>query len=238
MQAYITVLRYDLWQLAHSWLLRIWVLLLIIPASFLVAVAANEEELASETLAAYIAAVLVPLSLLAVAILSSSAISGEAPIVADSILSKSVTRTEYMSAKITARMSVTLTVYAIGTVPFAYLIARYAVQDTTTSGIIVGLLMVASLFAFLAALGIAFSTILRNIQISVLSLLVVVLVSGAVLQFLGLHWMSTTAVVNSLPETFQGETPAWDQVRVLIVFPALTMAAISVSLWTFRRKDL
>ena len=47
MQAFLAILRYDLGLLTRSWITRIWLPLLIAPALFLVAVAANEDELAS-----------------------------------------------------------------------------------------------------------------------------------------------------------------------------------------------
>ena len=65
-----------------------------------------------------------------------------------------------------------------------------------------------------------------------------VVFSGVALQFLGLTWMSTTAVLTALPETFRGETAVWDQVRVLGVFSSLTAASIAASLWLFRTRDL
>lgn len=238
MQAFLAILRYDLSQLTHSWLARIWVVLLVVPAFFLVAVAANEKELASETMAAYIAAVLAPLSGLAVAILSAAAISGESGIVADSILSRSVTRTEYMAAKIISRLGFTTAVYVVVTLPFAYLVVRYASDDATLGGVIAGLMMVGVLLIFLAALGITMSTLLTNVLVAVLTVLVTVVVSGAVLQFLGLDWMSTTAVVEGLPETFRGETATLDHVRVMLMFSLLTAAALATSVLVFRHKDL
>ena len=47
MQAFLAILHYDLAQLTHSWLVRIWVVLLVVPALFLVAVAATDEALAA-----------------------------------------------------------------------------------------------------------------------------------------------------------------------------------------------
>ena len=238
MQAFLAILRYDTGQLARSWLVRIWVALLAAPALFLVVVAANKGELASETLAAYLRAVYAPLSGIAVAVLAVGAVAGEAPVIADSILSKSVTRIEYISAKIVARLGVTLGVFLVVIVPFAYLVIRYAVPDTSTGGVVVGLFMVASLLSFLAAVGITLSIMQRNVLVAVLILLVGVVSSGVVLQFLGLTWMSATAVINELPHTFRGETPIWDEVRVLFIFVALTAAAMFSSFWLFRRKDL
>ena len=238
MQAFLAVLRYDLGLLARSWITRIWLPLLIAPALVLIAIAANESELASETLAAYIAAVLVPISGLAVAVLTSGAVSGEAGIIADGILSRSVTRTEYISAKVASRLGFALLVYIFVMIPFSYLIMRYAAPDTSLGGVAVGLVIVALLLTFLGALGIAFSTLLPNVLLAVLALLLVVVLSGVVLQFLGLTWMSTTAVINNLPDTFRGDTPIWDLVRVFLVFSSLTVAAVFSSFWVFRRRDL
>lgn len=238
MQAFLAILKYDLGQLTRSWLIRIWIVLLLGPAAFLVVVSATEKELASETLAAYIGAVLAPLSALAVAVITAGAIAGETATVADSIMSRSVTRAEYLWAKIVSRLGVTMLVYFVVAVPFAYLVTRYAAKDTSFGGVAGGLMMVAVLLAFLAAFGIALSTFMRNVLVAVLVLLATLLISGVVLQFLGLSWMSTTAVIERLPDTFRGRTPAYDQIRVLVIFPVLTAVAIVSAMWSFRQKDL
>ena len=84
-----------------------------------------------ETLAAYLIAVMIPISGLAVAVLSSSAVSGEASVIADGILSRSVTRSEYMAAKVISRLGFTFVVYMAVMIPFSYLIIRYAAPDTS-----------------------------------------------------------------------------------------------------------
>ncbi len=238
MQAFLAILRYDLTQLTRSWVARVWIPLLVGPALFLVAVAASQNELASETMGAYIAAVLAPLSALAVAVLSSSAINGESGIIADSIMSRSVTRTEYISAKIVARVGFTVAVYFVVIIPFAYLVVRYAASDTSFGGVLAGILMVGALLTFLAAFGLSMSTVMTNVLMAVLAVLLVVVLSGVVLQFLGLTWMSTTAVIEALPATFRGDVSGWDVFRVMLVFPALTAAAVFASVWVFRQKDL
>ena len=186
-------------------------MLLAAPAVFVVMVAhvaADQDARASEALAFYVRFALAPLSWIVVSILSASAISGEANVIADSILSKSVTRSEYMWAKITARLGVFLGVYLLITVPLAYLLARYAsTNDTSPGGLAGGLAMVAMLFAFLGALGIALSAMFRNVQLAVVGVLLVAVVSGVVLQFLGLSSMSATAIIDELP----GDLPRRDR---------------------------
>ncbi len=238
MQAFLAILRYDSSQLLRSWVTRLWLPLLVMPALFLVVVAANEEELASETLAAYVAAVLMPLSALAVAVLTAGAIAGEAQIIADGILSRSVTRTEFVSAKIVARLGFALIVFTLVMVPFTYLVVRYAAADVSYGGLIVALFTAALLLTFLGALGLTLSTVMTNVLVSVLVLLVTVLASGLVLQFLGLRWMSTTAVLTELAPTIRGETPAWDLFRVVFVFAGLTAVSIMTTFSVFRARDL
>lgn len=238
MQAFLAILRYDVGLLARSWVIRIWIPLLVAPALFLVVVAANESSLASETMAAYIRAVFIPISALAIAVLSAGAVSGELAVVSDGILSRSVTRTEYVGAKIASRLGTTFFVFLLVMLPFTYLISRYAVADTSLAGVVVGLFMIGSLLLFLGALGITLSTLMSNVLLAVLTLLLAVVLSGVVLQFLGLTWMSTTSVVNQLPHTFRGGTPAWDTVRVLVVFIGLTVAAVLASFWFFKTRDL
>ena len=238
MQAFLAILRYDLSQLTQSWVSRIWVPVLLVPAFFLLVVASTEDELASETLAAYLVAVLMPLSALAVAVLTAGAIAGEAQIIADGILSRSVTRAEFVSAKIVARLGFTLAVYLVVMIPFSYLIVRYAEADVSYAGLLIGLFTAALLLTFLGALGLTLSTVMTNVMVSVLVLLIVVLSSGLLLEFLGLSWMSVTAVLTHLAPTIRGETAAWDTFRVVFVFSGLTAVAILTTYSVFRQRDL
>ena len=238
MQAFLAILQYDFVQLTRSWISRIWLPLLIAPAVFWVVVADSRAELASETMAFYVTTTLAPISALAVAILASGAISGESSIISDSILSRSVTRTQYVAAKIISRIGFTLIVYTIVIIPFTYLMFRFAVQDASLSGVALGWLVLASLLTFLAALGISMSIAMSAVLPAVLAVLLTVVLSGAVLQFLGLSWMSTTAVINQLPQTFRGETAVWEQIRVLAVFSILSILALIGGTLVFRHKDL
>lgn len=238
MPAFTALLRYDLGQMARSWLLRIWFVLLVIPGAFLVVVAGSEDELASETLAAYLAAVVAPLTWLAVSVLAAGAIAAEAPIAADSILSRSVTRTEYMTAKVVSRVGTVVGAYTLIMALFSYLVVRYALDDTSRGGLIGGIIEVGMLIAFLAALGILLSVLIRNVQVAAVVTLLSVVLSGALLQFLELDWLSATAVLNDLPDTIRGDTSAWTQIRISLFFGALTVAALATATSIFSRKDL
>lgn len=238
MQAFLAILRYDLNLLTRSWIVRLWFPLLLGPAVFLVVVASTQNEVASETMGRYVAAVLLPISGLAIAILTGSAISGELSVISDGILSRSVTRAEYLWAKIASRIGFTIALYLLIMLPFSYLMTRYAISDATASGIAAGILEVGVLLIFFGALGILLSSTVQNTLFAVLIMLVFVLSSGLLFQFLGLNWLSTTAVVQDLPVTYRGNTPLWDHMRVVIVFSAFTIAALITAVWAFRSRDL
>ena len=143
-----------------------------------------------------------------------------------------------MWAKIAARLGFALGVYLLVMLPFTYLIVRYTSSDISYGGLVGGLVTGALLLTFLGALGLTLSTMMTNVLVSILALLLIVTVSGVGLQFLGLTWMSTTAVLRDMAPTIRGETPVWDTFRVIFVFAGLTLVAIFATLTVFRARDL
>jgi len=143
-----------------------------------------------------------------------------------------------VAAKVVSRLGFAMSIFMLVMVPFTYLIVRYAAADTTYAGIIFGLFTVMLLLIFLGSLGMMLSTVMTNVLVSVLVLLVAVLASGLILQFLGLNWMSTTAVLTELAPTFRGETPAWDTFRVVVVFAGLSAVLVMSTFAVFRARDL
>ena len=239
MQAYRAILRYDVVQLAHSWLLRAWTTVLVLSALFFVAVAASQEEKASETLAVYVVAVLAPISALAVAVIGASSVAGEAAIASDSILARSVTRTEYLAAKVTSRMTIAVVVLAAVAIPFSNLILRYSSEsDTSTPGVIAGLAMVIVMLLSVLAPAIAFSTLLRNSFFSTLITLAGSVVLGGALYVVGLPWLSGWGVLHDLAATFRGETSLWREVSVLASYAIVSALGLTAAFVVFRRRDL
>ena len=238
MQAWLHLVRIDLGELGRSWPARAWALLLVAGAAFLAVVASRERELASETIGFYMQTVLAPLTWLAVSFLSASAVSGETDVIADSILSRSVSRGEYIRAKIAARIGSVLAVCLAVSIPFAYCVIRYAAGDVSGWGIAWGLAMVCTLAASLAAIGIALSVAVRRTAAAFAFVLAAAVLPGLGLQFLGLNWLSAIVVLDELPRTFRGETTAWFLARTLCCFALLAAAATAISVRVFRRKDL
>ena len=238
MAAYLAILRYDASYLSNARLLRIWLALLATPALFLVIVAGTQHELASETLAAYLGWVLLPLSVVAVAILAGAAIDAEARVAADSVLSRAVNRDTYLAAKTTARLGAVLIVYALVAIPAAGLIARYGVADTSLTGVIAGLAAVAALLWLLATAGLALSVLVSRVPLAVLG--VVAAAAGLVLtsEVLRLTWLSPLDLVAVLAEVLRGESSIWRALTTAIVYTAMGLALLSITFWRYRSRDL
>ena len=239
MQAYLAILRYDVVQLAYSWLLRIWIAVLVLAAFFFVAVAASQEEKASETLAVYAALILAPVSALAVAVVGGTSVSGEAAIASDSILARSVTRTEYVAAKVTSRLATALVVLAAVMAPFAHLIVRYSSEtDTSTAGVMSGSLMVISVLLSVLAAAIALSTLLHSSYFSALIALAASALLGGALYVVGLSWLSAWGVFTDLAATFRGETATWRAGAVVATYGLACALGVTAAFTVFRRRDL
>ena len=238
MQAFLTILKYDFGQLSQSWVSRIWIIVMTIPAIFLIFLANYENEFASETMAFYTATVLMPASGLAIAVLSASSINGESGIIADSILSRAITRTEYVCAKILSRMGFILVSYSVVIIPFSYFMLRYGVDDTVDSSVFLGWIIIGSILTAVAAFGILTSVLIANLLPAVLLVLLTVSLSSALMQFLGLELLSISAVIQQLPEIFRGETFTSDGIQIIITFLLLTSILLFPAIFIFGKKDL
>ena len=238
MQAFLTILKYDFGQLSQSWVSRIWIIVMTIPAIFLIFLANYENEFASETMAFYTATVLMPASGLAIAVLSASSINGESGIIADSILSRAITRSEYVCAKILSRIGFILITYSVIIIPFSYFMLRYGVNDSAESSVFLGWIIVGSILTSVAAFGILMSVLFASLLPAVLLVLLTVSLSSALMQFLGLDLLSISVTIQQLPEIFRGETFTSEGIQIITIFLALTAILLFPAIFIFGKKDL
>lgn len=223
--------------MVRSWLVRLWAALLALSAAIPVIAAVADEEPASEILRGWLQLAIVP-SAVVVIVLSAATVSSEAGVVADSVLSKAVTRYEYIFAKLSSRIITVSLIYFAVTGPTAYLVARYAERDVTATGVILTVLSLGVILVFLTTLGITFSSIISNTLISIAILLVLVSIQSAIFQFLGLAYLSPTNVLKDMPPALRGESQAWEQVQVILAFGILASALGGVTAWVFAQKDV
>jgi ABC-type transport system involved in multi-copper enzyme maturation permease subunit len=166
MMPFLAIFQHDLRTLWASWLVRLW--LAATAVLTLMLTAANWAQFRDATL---IASLLFPYLVFpwffVVVVLGVSPVSGaRAEVLADGILSRPVSRYEYLLAAWLARVLLVWSVFLVVTVPAIALVVlarRPVAQDTVTVfGIVSALAVVALVLSCLVSLGFLMGTLLRK----------------------------------------------------------------------------
>lgn len=199
--------------------------------------AAMHEGPASEALAGLLSAY--PLLWSTVAILiSAGAVSSEAGVVADSILSKAVTRYEYILAKMVARLLTVVGLFVSVAIPAAVLIGRVEGSDLARTGVVWSIVLIAAILALITSLAVTFSTLFNRTLVAVVVTWFLWYISNFIFAVLEIEEFSPVHVVEQLPLMLQGDYHAPDLWRTLALFSGTAGAVISLAVQHFARKDL
>jgi ABC-2 type transport system permease protein len=233
--AFRALLEADLASMARSWVVRIWLGLMAAQALVTVPAAIQGGDPASDALAGLLGTYPVIWSTFAI-IVSGGAVASEAGVVADSILSKAVTRYDYILAKFASRLITVLGLYLLVTLPATYLMSRAAGHDLTARGVIWAIVLVGLMLVLLTNLAVSCSTLFNRTLVAVVVVWVLWYAAGGIFALLELAHLSPLHVVESLPDMLRGDTN--DTWRTLAGFAlpsgALTLLAVAY----FARKDV
>jgi ABC-type transport system involved in multi-copper enzyme maturation permease subunit len=171
-------------------------------------------------------------------VLTASSISAERGTVADSVLSRGISRYQYFMAKWHARL---LTV--IGTFLFmgtAALLGSYFFlqEDLSLSGSIVAMAAVAVLLLTVTTLGVTFSAISNSTLMGITLLWILLYGTGFVLTFLPARFPSPYRMLTNLPHILRGQynLPELGQLSGWCALLSLLVAVVGL-LW-FSRRDV
>jgi hypothetical protein len=133
-------------------------------------------------------------------VLSAGSVSLEADIVADGILSRACTRTQYILAKLAARALVIGGIYLVGAGAAGYASWRYAANDMTWGTMLTGIGIVGMAILMLVTAGVTLSVVFNNTIVSVIGLLLLWYVAGTIFAFVGADYMSPASLTQNLPQ--------------------------------------
>lgn len=236
--AYVTLLEADLRSLARSWVVRIWLALTFLFALVLVLSAPGDGLAASEALANLLATYPLVWSTFVI-VVSAGAVSSEAGVLADSILSKAVTRYDYLLAKESARVLAVIAIYLVVVLPATYLVARYAVvDDLSARGVVWALAVVAAILFLLTTVGVAFSTLFNRTLVAVAVVWLLWYGASTIFALLEVAYLSPLSVVDGLPAVIQGDYAVKEQWRLLAGFTLPSLLFLLAAVIYFARKDL
>lgn len=234
---YLAILQTDLLTLTRSWIVRIWILLMTGQLLLTVPTARTEFIPASESFAGILGTFPLIWSTLII-IISSGAVASESGVLADSILSKAVTRYQYILAKFSGRILVVAGLYLLISISAGLLLASNAENDMTTGGAVWGVITVGLMLLMLTSLSVGLSTVFNRTLVALMVVWLAWYVSSGVLALLQLDFLSPLHIVDQLSATLRGDYDVSEQLKIAAAFSLLSAASVGMAVTYFARKDV
>jgi ABC-type transport system involved in multi-copper enzyme maturation permease subunit len=241
---YWAVFQMDVHQTLHSWVYRVWVLLSLLAAVgyLLYRFGAYREagmvQPASELMSDLLRWTVLG-SVTLIIVLTAGSISTERATMADSVLSRGISRYQYFLGKWHARVATVLgTFFVLAAV--VLLGSFFLLHDDNLSlmGSVVALLTVAALLLMVVTCGVTISAISNSTLLSVAVLWLVLYGTGFVLSLLPASYPSPDRALKHLPNILRGQYD-WPTVGRLLWGSSLTSLIIAaIGMFHFGRRDV
>jgi ABC-type transport system involved in multi-copper enzyme maturation permease subunit len=246
---YWAVFQADVRQTMQNWVYRTWVLVsvLVTVGYSLYRYGAEHEAGILQSASHFVSELLrwtVLGSVTLIIVLTTGSISSERGSMADSVLSRGISRYQYFLGKWHARLvTVLATFFVLGT--SALLSSHFLLhEDLSLTGSVAALLIVAALLAVVSSCGVTVSAMTNSTVVGIAALWVAVYGSGIVLSFLPPHDPtgrtppSPTWLLHILPNVLHGQF-SWHTVGRVAGWSALASGlAALVGMAYFSRRDV
>jgi hypothetical protein len=244
---YWAVFQTDLRQTARSWVYRLWVLMTVLAAAglLLYRLGVHKEAGLFQSAAAQsgdLFRLMVMGSLALVVVLAVSAVGSERGTIADSVLSRGISRHQYFLAKWHARLVVVTTTFAAlaGAVVFAsFLLFRDDSQtDLSFGGGLVAVLAICAALAAIVSWGVTIGALTNGTVLGIAVCWLALYGSGFVLSLLPEPWPAPERLLARLKFVLQGQYDPAVLVQLLGASAAACVAAAAVGLIGFSKRDV
>lgn len=240
---YWAVLRTDIRQTLRSWVYRLWVIVTILAAGgfLLYRFGVHREAGLVQPAAVHTADLFRAVSLGSLAlivVLTVSSISSERGTLADSVLSRGISRYQYFIAKWHARTIVVVATFAVlaGVMLSAFHVLL--ADDLTLPGCLAAIATISALLAAVVAMGVSVGAMSNSTVVGITTLWITLYGSGILMTLLPATYPSPEKVLSRLPNVLRG---AYDLSSlgnwVLGGAAAATLVAVA-GMATFARKDV
>ncbi len=244
---YWAVFQTDLRQTARSWVYRLWVLMTVVAAAGLLIYRVGLHKEAglfqsAATQSGDLFRLMVVGSLALVVVLAVSAISSERGTVADSVLSRGISRHQYYLAKWHARLVVVTATFA--GLSFAVLLASYFLfkddtqSDLSLAGGAVAVLAVCAVLAVIVSWGVTIGALTNTTVLGITVFWLVLYGSGFLLSLMPEPWPSPERQLSRLKFVLQGQYNPAVLTQLLVASGVLSLGAAAVGLIGFSKRDV
>lgn len=240
---YLAVLQSDVRQTQRSWVYRIWVIASVLAAVgyllFHVGVYQKAQivQLASTVISDLLLWIVLG-SVTLIVVMTASSISAERGTVADSVLSRGISRYQYFLAKWHARLATvigTFLVLGTGALLGSYFFLQ---EDLSLAGCAVALLTVTVLLMTVTTLGVTFSAIANTTLTGITLLWIMLYGLGFILTLLPTRFPSPYRMLTNLPEILRGHYNFHELGQLTGWCLVLSFVSASVGLGYFCRRDV
>ncbi len=230
------ILRLEALSLLRSWLLRVWLVLAVL-LSLLAIANADQGRILARTMVNWLAIYSLP-STIFFGVLGTGALGTDLDIAADAILSRAVTRFDYVAGKVGSRIVTVIAAHLAVILPTLFLMQKFGKGSVDSAQIVVVALGAGLVLVFLTALGSAIAGLLRNSVVAVAALMVFLASQSLVFDFLGLEYLSPSAVIRDSESWLNGTASAWEEARPFLAFGLGTLACLAAAFVSFDKRDL
>jgi hypothetical protein len=220
----------------RSWLVRIWVAFALLTSVLPVLFVTDDAESVSVVIGGWLSVYFIASAIIA-AILGAGSIAQDSDVAADTVLTRAVTRWDYVSAKLLSRLGSVVLVHFAATLPLLLFARRFGLDDATTGGLIMATFVTGMMLLFVTALGVACGTVLRNMIAAVVVIMVIFTAQGLIFDLVNMEFLSSNAVLDELPEMIRGEISGWEQTRIALAFAAAAVVLMGVAGLVFNRRE-
>lgn len=169
--------------------------------------------------------------------LAASAVASETGEFADSIMSKSVKRYEYILAKFSSRVVHVTVMYSVITAVLVGLSIKMVENDYETYGLVASILFVALALIMLTTIGVTLGTVIPSTVIAIVTLLVLWYSMTFFFPMVDLEFLSPSNLMSQLPNIIQG-TWNGEEWKTAAGFAFISLASTTLSTIYFSQKDL
>jgi ABC-type transport system involved in multi-copper enzyme maturation permease subunit len=240
---YCAVFQADLNLTLRSWVYRFWLAISVLAtAGYLIYRFAVRHEAAIVQYSSVLVSDLLRWSLLGsvtiIIVLTGGSISSERGTMADSVLSRGISRYQYFMGKWHARLAAVLGTFLL--MGFIAILGGYLFlsDDLSLVGSAVALVMIASVLAVVVSCGVSVSAISNSTVVGIAVLWFVIYGVGVGLTFLPATFPAPDRLLANLPNILRGYYDVEAMTRLVTVSIGCSIAVAIVGLGYFARRDI
>src|SRR6478752_7221508 len=206
---YWAVLRTDVKQTLRSWVYRLWVVVTLLTAGgfLLYRFGVHREAGLVQPAAVHTSDLLRAValgSLALIVVLSVSSISSERGTLADSVLSRGISRYQYFLAKWHARTFVVVSTFAVMALVMLGLFHFLLTDDLTFLGTLAAVATISAMLAAVVAMGVAVGSVSNSTVVGITVLWIALYGSGVLMTVLPTEYPTPEKILSRLPHVLQG----------------------------------